>query len=695
MQVVLQPRDQAALATFVQGVSTPGSPSYHHYLAARRLRAAFGPAASTVSAVEAALRKGGLTVGEPRDRRPVDTGHRHRRSVRTRAVDLLHDLSHAGPARRVANSTPAKLVASIASQVAGIVGLDQLTQRGQPPASVGASATALLATHCTLPAATTRRRAHRAVGRRGPAACSGSGRHGQRDRLLHRPPRSPTTTASTRSTAGGDLGQGVTIGVVELEPYPASDVAAYQACFGTHTAGVGGGRSHGGSTDDSDISEAALDVEDLIGLAPSSKSGRVRRRPTTPPASTATTSSIADADTAKVISDSWGLCEAEPGVADLAVAERPLFQQMAAQGQSVLAATGDTGSEGCYSPPDSTDDSLSVWDPASQPEVTAVGGTTLDHRHECRHQLVRRLRRQRRRHLHAVDDARLPAHRRHHRDSKAAPCGSNAVPCRETPDVSASADVDHGYLAYFNGQWHAVGGTSAATPTWAALISLIDASCDTGPVGFLNPALYELAAASSAALVDVNDRARQRFHRHPGRRLPAAGGLRPDHRTRPTRPPFRSIRRCAPASPRAAAGSATVTPTAVTVGASSTLTFNYMPPTGKGLINGEIDLTVPGTWSAPSTLPTDPGYVTSTDGTVRVDGAAIQVRGITVARQPAGHHRLRRHRARAARERSRPHRTGVDVLQQRPLDVEWRRVAHRRSTRRSGSSRSTATARVR
>src|SRR5262249_47754541 len=73
-----------------------------------------------------------------------------------------------------------------------------------------------------------------------------------------------------------------------------------------------------------------------------------------------------------VVSTSWGLCEPELPPAT-AAAENTLFQEAAAQGQSVFAASGDVGAEGCY--PDSN--SAAVSDPASQPYVTGVGGTTL------------------------------------------------------------------------------------------------------------------------------------------------------------------------------------------------------------------------------------------------------------------------------------------------------------------------------
>jgi hypothetical protein len=622
-QVVLQPRDPAALSAFVQAVATPGSASYHHYLAAGAFAATFGATAATIAQVGAVLRTSGLQVGSAASNglslRVSGTVGQFERALSTNFTTYRTSSGDA-----VANITPPKLGASVAAQVAGIVGLDQLTKAVEVrPATITASGTS------TSPdvAALSERSAAA-----GPAACPAAVATGN---------ATGSYTAAQIAHhygldslyAGGDLGAGVTVGVVELEPFPTSDVAAYQACYGTHTA-VSVAAVDGGSDDDSDISEAALDVEDLIGLAPSSK--LIVYEAANDAASVyGDYQAIAEADAAQVVSDSWGLCEAEPGVADLAVAERPLFQQMAAQGQTVLAATGDTGSEGCYSPPDSTDDSLSVWDPASQPEVTAVGGTTVAS-------------------AGSADTSwadgygaggggistlwPMPVYQRAEGTisgvSSMASCGSTTVPCRETPDVSASADVDHGYLAYFNGEWHAVGGTSAAAPTWSALVSLIDSSCSTGPVGFANPALYELAAAHSAGLVDVTTGGDNDFTGTRGGNYPVTAGY--DLSTglgRPSAVPLDSA--LCPATLPNGTGSVTVSPSAVIVGAHSTLTFSYTPPTGKGLIDGEIDLTVPGTWSQPSTDPTQPGYVTSTSGTIRVDGSEIEVRGVTaIANQP-------------------------------------------------------------
>jgi hypothetical protein len=89
--------------------------------------------------------------------------------------------------------------------------------------------------------------------------------------------------------------------------------------------------------------------------------------------------------------------------------------------------------------------------------------------------------------------------------SSGEPCHASALKasyCREVPDVSALADAQQGYVAYVNGAggegrsgWTTVGGTSAATPVWAALIALTNAQpgCRGVTVGFANPFLYGLA----------------------------------------------------------------------------------------------------------------------------------------------------------------------------------------------------------
>ena len=81
---------------------------------------------------------------------------------------------------------------------------------------------------------------------------------------------------------------------------------------------------------------------------------------------------------ANIISVSYATCEPELGTFTL----EPIFQQAAAQGQTIFAASGDQGSTSCSDPisttiPLSTQQALAVNYPASSPYVTGVGGTEV------------------------------------------------------------------------------------------------------------------------------------------------------------------------------------------------------------------------------------------------------------------------------------------------------------------------------
>ena len=287
--------------------------------------------------------------------------------------------------------------------------------------------------------------------------------------------------------AAGDLGRGITVGVYELEPFNASDIAAYQACLGTsatvETEMVDGGAGAGAGS-----GEAVTDIEDVMGLVPDATI-RVYEGPQSGAGAYATYAAMVSDDAVNVISTSWGLCEAQLGSA-AAQAENTLFEEAAAQGQTVLAASGDSGANDC------ANGSRAVDDPASEPYVTAVGGTSARSSPDT------------------VWDNTLgaggggastlwahPAWQTSATAQTAVSCGTSGYSCRELPDISADADPTSGYVIDYKGAWRTVGGTSAAAPTVASLAALADAepSCAGHPVGFLNPALY----ADAADLADV------------------------------------------------------------------------------------------------------------------------------------------------------------------------------------------------
>jgi subtilase family serine protease len=75
---------------------------------------------------------------------------------------------------------------------------------------------------------------------------------------------------------------------------------------------------------------------------------------------------------------------------------------------------------------------------------------------------------------------------------------------RGVPDVSADADPDTGLAIYLSGGWTLAGGTSAAAPQWAGIMAIANQMAGH-PLGFINPALYKLAASSSTYAQDFFD----------------------------------------------------------------------------------------------------------------------------------------------------------------------------------------------
>jgi subtilase family serine protease len=276
----------------------------------------------------------------------------------------------------------------------------------------------------------------------------------------------------------GDIGSGATVALYELEPFSQSDVTAYDSCYGVSPS-VTVTRVAGGAGTGAGTGEAALDVEDVAGLAPGA-SIDVYEGPNNGEGPLAVDETIVSADTARIVSTSWGACEAANG-AGFAEEENTLFEEAATQGQTVFAAAGDSGSDDCGT----SGPSPAVDDPASQPDVTGVGGTSL------------------------AGTYAQPADETVWNDARGAGGGGMSslwaspsyqsglgASMREVPDVSADADPATGYAIDYKSRWLDFGGTSAAAPTWAALTALAERSSacasDTSGLGLINDALYTL-----------------------------------------------------------------------------------------------------------------------------------------------------------------------------------------------------------
>ena len=511
--VALKPRDPAALARFAQAVSEPSSPDYGRFLTPAQFARRFAPPRASVTAVDAALRARGLTPGRLSANGLSIPLRASAGAVERAFATTLADVRLPRGGEAVLNTVAPAIDATARADVQAVIGLD----------SLGAPFSNRIPTSPQVRPA--RAGAHLDTG--GPRPCAAAVREG--------PAQSGYTSDQIAAAYGlsglyaaGDEGAGVTIAAYELESDDPADIAAYQACYGTDTSisyvSVDGGVRPGPGT-----GEAALDIEQLVSLAPKARlivyqaPNSNSNGPGAGPYDLL--SAIVSQDRASVISDSWGQCEPEEGRVD-AAAENVLFEEAAIQGQTVLASSGDSGSEDCFNAGTHRgSQSLEVDDPASQPFVTGVGGTSLTAIGPPPAEVDWN---------QGLDAASLlagsgaggggissfwpmPSYQAGAaailqvtgKLSSGAPCGAAAGLCREVPDVAADADPEHGYLIYYNGSgaksdapsgWQGTGGTSGAAPLWAAVIALADAdpSCGGAPIGFANPALYQLAGVSQA-----------------------------------------------------------------------------------------------------------------------------------------------------------------------------------------------------
>lgn len=200
---------------------------------------------------------------------------------------------------------------------------------------------------------------------------------------------------------------------------------------------------------------------------------------------------ILDDGRAHVVNYSWGSCE--PNLqADHKAAMDALYSRAVAQGVNIMVASGDSGNQGCQ------DGKVAADYPASEPNVVAVGGTTLINSGGT------------------FESAwngsgggistqfALPAYQ----SSFAAP-----YTMRSLPDVAFNADPNSGEAAWEHvdqdgsqsakdPSWITLGGTSIAAPQWSGLLALVGearASKGLATLGFLNPIIYGYTDAQRAS----------------------------------------------------------------------------------------------------------------------------------------------------------------------------------------------------
>lgn len=318
-------------------------------------------------------------------------------------------------------------------------------------------------------------------------------------------------------------GDGQSIALFELDTFPMNDLLTYAACFGhshipIRTIVTGSGQV----PTDAGVQEVELDAELVMSAAPQLGTLDIYEAANDTADYNAEWAQIL-ADAVPVVSTSWGDCERNIDPQEISQ-ENVYFMAAVAQGQSIFAASGDSGSAGCeFDNPNNPDTRLNAGDPGAQPYVVSVGGTSLTLHNGTSYDSETTWNNEYgasgggiSQYWQAPTWQNAPGVSNTY--SSNTPCNAlSGTICRETPDVSLNADPNIGYLLYCssvaagcssNGGWYIIGGTSAAAPMWATFAAMAnELSLRQGGfnLGFLAPLLYQIASNPSSYTTSFHD----------------------------------------------------------------------------------------------------------------------------------------------------------------------------------------------
>jgi len=456
MSLTLQLQHGDELQALLSALQQPGSPTYHRWLSSAEFTARFAPSAIEYESVATWLEQQGFGVRRRENRLRIDFGGNVASVERTFDVRMNY-YRHRGRSH-LANENAPLIPAEFAARVAFI----RLN---------------------TFPLA--RPHVHLV---QDPITTNTMG-----------PLDLQTAYDATPLLDRGIDGSGQTIAVVARSDFLTSDVTLFQQRFGTvvraptkvfpgTNPGIGSpGFACGGIRNrqerlqciQSEETEAVLDAEWANAMAPG--------------ASVLVDISDADIDQslfdivnnhpeATIIGMSFGDCERL--AADGRRVFAPIYVQAAAQGQTILVATGDGGADDCEDGKGASVDVL-----ASDPNVTAVGGTSLDPG------------------FNAVGNATGYFSEEAWNDGQGASGGGPSelvskptyqqapgVPAdgaRDVPDVALIASVvTPGYVTIVEGTTAIIGGTSAGAQAWAGIVALLNQARQSTAAGAINTWLY-------------------------------------------------------------------------------------------------------------------------------------------------------------------------------------------------------------
>jgi subtilase family serine protease len=452
LDMVLPPRDQAGLDSFLKKLYDPASPSYRHFLTVQQFTDQFGPAQKTYDdTVRFAKAHGFTVVGGNRDGMDVQI---------TAPVSAIESAFHV-TMRMYRHPTEDRTfycpdrepTTDLAFPLWHISGLDNYSI----PHPLYVKKSDYAKAHGLKPEDVV------------PHATTGSG-----------PSASFLGSDMRAAYYGGTAltGAGQNLGLLEFLGTDLSDLTTYfSSVHQTNNVPVTLFSTDGTTTaclasNNCDDTEQTLDMTQAIGMAPglaslvmyigSSDTAIISAMTTHSPLPT-------------TIGCSWGWTPADPTTLD------PFFQRMAAQGQTFFAASGDTSTWSATNP---------AW-PSDDANVVSVGGTDLittgaAGAWKSETAWVNS--------GGGISPDAIPIPSWQQLPGVINSNNGGSTTFRNGPDVSANAN----FTFYVCSDQTACtanqdGGTSFAAPMWAGYIALVNqqlASINHQPIGFINPAIY-------------------------------------------------------------------------------------------------------------------------------------------------------------------------------------------------------------
>lgn len=491
--VVLAPDHESQIQGLVKGIYDRHSPLFHHWLQTGEYDKLFGPTPQQLASVQSYLQQNGLTISANPPSSTIVMASGSSTQVEAAFHVTINNYRLPDGTTFYANSNPIQVPQSLSGLILYVFGLDNLSL--QQPVSLSSTQSSTSPTN-----------AHPNYGG-GPL---GSGlTPSQIDSLYDALPVYNNLH---------NKGKGRVIGLAEFSAYTPGDITTYEHQYGLPNAKIQkiAVPKTTGTLDHKGALEVELDIDMVLALAPQITTILVYQAPNLGRNTLLMYQKIATDNKADAVSISWGNCEASISSA-FAQAENKIFQQMAMQAQSVFAASGDSGAFDCGS----SNKSLQVDNPASQPYVTGVGGTSFagfdpgSNPTPAYPQGAE----------HAWTDGGGGVSRIWSQPAYQAGPGVNELSysqsgswcgqpsgtyCREVPDVSLDADGNSGYSIYCTDAkacplghtlpllfgWGTARGTSAGAPLWSAIAVLAD-NYNHQRLGLLNPLLYSFDGSSN------------------------------------------------------------------------------------------------------------------------------------------------------------------------------------------------------